>query len=559
MDIFELSHVAVDQVAVLDPVTATYSGILGFNHLWPDLSPDGHAANLDFYSALKQQALQSVANTAQVDEPSRKVDLATKVLIDECDQRTSDPNAQFYDLNNIASPHQELRFVFGSQPAETVEDWEAIITRLETIDQPLTGYQATLDTGRSSGHLVSRRQVKAVIEQGETTVGSNSSFHQLSRRFDESPISDSTARDRMRARLDSAIGHAKNSFQSFNDYLESNYLPDASAKDAVGEQRYVQQAQRFLGTTLDAQATYRWGWDEVERLWTEMQSACSQIQTGATPAEVVHQLQTDPKYAASDQADFVAQMEALQSQALSQLAGTHFDVPDEIRAIDVQVEPAGGALAAHYVGPSEDFSRPGSVWYPVEGQSHFPLFREVTIAYHEGFPGHHLQVGVQSTLADSLSRFHRMLIWYPGSGEGWALYAEGLMKELGYFEKPEYEVGLLSSQLLRAARIAIDIGAHLELPIPNDVSFHPGEHWTFDLATELLTDRAFEARDSAESEVMRYFGWPGQAISYKVGEQAILDLRSAHRKQPGFDLKTFHSDVLSVGSIGLDLMRDLLQ
>ena len=198
------------------------------------------------------------------------------------------------------------------------------------------------------------------------------------------------------------------------------------------------------------------------------------------------------------------------------------------------------------------------MWYPIDGQTHFPLFREVTIAYHEGFPGHHLQIGVQNTLSDSLSRYHRMMVWYPGSGEGWALYAEGLMQELGYFERPEYEVGLLSSQLLRSARIAIDIGVHLQLPIPDDVSFHPGEQWTFDLAVDLLTDRALESSEAAHSEVLRYMGWPGQAISYKVGEQAILDLRAAHQRQPNFDLKAFHSDVLSVGSIGLDLMSELL-
>jgi uncharacterized protein (DUF885 family) len=289
-----------------------------------------------------------------------------------------------------------------------------------------------------------------------------------------------------------------------------------------------------------------------------MQAACAQINPDVPVAAVIEDLQTNPAYAAAGEEEFIEMMAERQARALANLEGVHFDVPEQIRQIDVQVEPPGGASAAHYVGPSEDYSRAGSVWYPVAGQTHFPLFREVTIAYHEGFPGHHLQVGVQTTLADQLSRLHRSLVWYPGSGEGWALYAEHLMGELGYLERPEYVVGLLSSQLLRSCRIAVDIGTHLDLPIPDDVTFHPGERWNFDLAYELLTVRALESPESARSEVIRYFGWPGQAISYKVGEQAILDLRAEGEAKGGFDPKRFHSDVLSVGSVGLDLMRSHL-
>jgi uncharacterized protein (DUF885 family) len=245
-----------------------------------------------------------------------------------------------------------------------------------------------------------------------------------------------------------------------------------------------------------------------------------------------------------------------QLEALAALDGTHFDVPAEVHDISVQVEPAGGALAAHYVPPSEDFARPGAVWYPVAGKTHFPLFQEVTTAYHEGFPGHHLQCGIQVALADELSRFQRLMVWYPGSGEGWALYAEHLMGELGYLERPEYVVGLLSSQLFRACRVAVDIGLHLDLPIPDDVSFHPGGRWNYDVAFELLTTRALLDKDDAASEVTRYLGWPGQAISYKLGERAILDLRAEAEAAGGFDPKAFHARVLGVGSVGLDLLRE---
>lgn len=546
-EIFELSDGAVDRVAEASPLFATFAGVEGHDHLWPDLSPDGADQSAELHRTLKAEALAAPIHTDQ----DR---LAQRVLVDYCDDelRSHDARIHLTDLNNLASTHQSLRQVFDVQAADTAQDWEAILTRLETIDQAAAGYQASLDLGRTSGEPVSRRQVEAVLEQGELTASASSSFYALKDRLAAASV-DAAA---FEARLDTAIDHARSVFADLNDYLANTYLPDAAEADAVGEERYAAVTRTFLGTDLDLRETYRWGWSEVERLWSDLQAVCKRIDANRSVPEVFDLLQTDPARAATSAEEFIAVMKERQDLALANLEGSHFDVPQQIRTIDVQIEPAGGALAAHYMPPSEDFSRPGSVWYPIDGQDFFPLFREITIAYHEGFPGHHLQVGVQASLADELSRFHRLAVWYPGSGEGWALYAEHLMGELGYLEKPDYEAGLLSSQLLRACRVAIDIGVHLELPIPDDVSFHPGEAWNFDLAYELLVTRALEKPDAAHSEVTRYFGWPGQAISYKVGEQAILDLREEHRAQPDFDLKAFHARILSCGSVGLDLLRE---
>ncbi len=548
-DIFSVSDQAVDELAAANPLLATYQGIVGHDHAWPDLSPAGLGAVVDLYRDLRARALSC-------ETPDRRSQLARDVLVEACDGEIeqSEAGSHHYSLNNIVSAHQELRFVFGSQADQTADDWEAIIERVATIDEPLEGFRQTLEEGRAAGRTVSRRQVETVIEQGEVASGDASSFYQLREKLDDAPFES----DGLRARLDEAIDGATAAYRSFNEYLQSTYLPNAVEPDGVGEERYLLATKTYLGTEIDPRATYRWGWDEVERLWGELQTACAAIKPGVTVPEVIEDLLTNTAYAAADEHEFVELMQERQEQALANLEGVHFDVPEQIRAIDVQVEPAGGAAAAHYVGPSEDFSRSGSVWYPIAGRQHLPLFQEVTIAYHEGFPGHHLQVGVQTSLADELSRFHRTIAWYPGSGEGWALYAEHLMGELGYLERPEYVIGLLTSQLMRSCRVAIDIGIHLDLAIPDDVTFHPGERWTYDLAYELLTERALEGAESAASEVVRYFGWPGQAISYKVGEQAILDLRAERSAADGFDLKAFHSDVLGVGSIGLDLMRTYL-
>jgi uncharacterized protein (DUF885 family) len=268
-------------------------------------------------------------------------------------------------------------------------------------------------------------------------------------------------------------------------------------------------------------------------------------------------LRTDPDRLAAIPDDLVAFLKARLDEALDRLAGSHFDVPDKIRACDVKLAPPGGSLGAYYVGPSEDFTRPGSVWWSIDRSVPTPLYDNVSTAYHEGFPGHHLQVGIQASLADRLSRMHRLWIWNSGSGEGWALYAERLMDELGYLDRPDYVFGFLAAQMLRACRVVIDIGSHLELAIPAGQPFHPGETWSYELAVEMLETYATLERANAESEVKRYLGWPGQAIAYKVGEREILKLRAEVQARQGdeFDVKAFHQRLLEVGPLGLDLLR----
>jgi uncharacterized protein (DUF885 family) len=211
----------------------------------------------------------------------------------------------------------------------------------------------------------------------------------------------------------------------------------------------------------------------------------------------------------------------------------------------------------YYTGPSEDFSRPGRTWYPTGGNTRFPLWGEVSIAYHEGVPGHHLQIGHVTYLSEKLSRWQRLLGTTSGYAEGWALYAERLMAELGYLENPDYYLGMLRAQALRAARVVVDIGLHLELSIPTDERYHRDEPWTPELAHEFLLQRTYFPEKFLASEVTRYLGMPGQAISYKVGERAWFEARERARRRDGaaFSLKDFHMRAFELGPMGLAQMR----
>jgi uncharacterized protein (DUF885 family) len=207
--------------------------------------------------------------------------------------------------------------------------------------------------------------------------------------------------------------------------------------------------------------------------------------------------------------------------------------------------------AAYYTPPSEDLTRPGRTWWPVGERDRFVTWSELSTVFHEGVPGHHLQAGAAKMAGDRLSRFAKCT-FVSGHGEGWALYAERLADELGWFSEPGTRLGMLRSSALRAARVVIDIGVHLDLPLPD------GSRWTFERASQVLRERGHADPHRVHAEIVRYFGWPGQAISYKLGERGWLAARNQARQRPGFDLKRWHTAALSLGPIGLAGLTEAL-
>jgi uncharacterized protein (DUF885 family) len=190
-------------------------------------------------------------------------------------------------------------------------------------------------------------------------------------------------------------------------------------------------------------------------------------------------------------------------------------------------------------------------WSLPEGVTDMTTWRELTTVFHEGVPGHHLQIGQTVYNADLLNRWQRLLCFSSGHAEGWALYAERLMDELGFLADPGDRLGMLDAQELRAARVVLDIGVHLDLPIPPGRA--TGDRWTYDVALAFLREHVTMDDAMRIDELHRYLGWPGQAPSYKVGERVFLTCREQARLRAGedFDLKTWHRAVLDLGPLGL--------
>ena len=531
------------------PTLATHLGIPGHDHRWGDYSVEGSEAEAHTHRDHLRRLDEADPAT---DRWSRLADQVVRQAIE--DQLTQlDAGDHLRDLNSLASTLQDLRDIFDHMDTTTSDGWSNIAARLTALPEAAAQYRGRLEEGRRQGLVVARRQVTEAARQARNHAGNESFFVTLPDRMSAAGITDGN----LATHLDTGIAAARRAFGELAVYLETDYMDSAVAEDAVGRERYVRAASRFLGAELDPERTYEWGWSEVDRLRGRMTEVAETIESGASLAEVLHLLQTDPARCTETAEEFRLLMQERQVTALAELEGTHFDVPEQVREVEVKLAPPGGSLGAYYVDPSEDYTRPGSVWWSLGHKEVVPLFDQVSTAYHEGFPGHHLQISLQMTAGDRFSRYQKLLAWYPGTGEGWALYAEDLMEEWGYLEKPDYVMGKLAAEMLRATRVVIDIGSHLDLPIPDGQPFHPGERWSFDLGVEMLETLAAMDHETSVSEMNRYLGWPGQAIAYKVGQQAIRDLRDEAIAAEGvaFDAKAFHHRLLEVGSTGLDVLR----
>ena len=292
------------------------------------------------------------------------------------------------------------------------------------------------------------------------------------------------------------------------------------------------------------------------RLDEEIRRCGELIAPGSTPAQVRHLLDTDPARMVHGEDNLKAWLQQIMDEAMSFLIkGNHFVIDERIRTLEAMISPPGGAAAQYYTSPSDDLSRPGRTWFPANGRTSFPRWGEVSTAYHEGVPGHHLQCAVAILQKDHLTHVQRSF-FNSGHGEGWALYAERLMDEFGFLENPDYRLGYLYAQAFRAARVVVDLGVHCGFAIPKSSSWHPGESWTPDLMLEFMTERSSNDDEFNRSEINRYLGWPGQAISYKLGERVWLRLRDEAKARHGasFDLADWHNKALNLGNLGLDLL-----
>lgn len=548
-DVDQIANEYFEKVLDLNPVHATELGRKGVETLYPDYSPAGEKA----YARLAKKTLKKVDNVLPIDD----VDLVT---LDALQERLSLYRKQYkagfggWQLNNIASVPQEVRSVFDLMKRNTQQDWEHIIGRMHRVTEALEGYIQTLEAAREEGKVAPRRQVDIVIEQTTAYYAPGGFFDELAAEVAEAVPS-------LKDEAATGAEAAKEGYRRLNSYLVEKLQPVAPSRDAVGRKAYSLHSRSFLGTTIDLDETYAWGVKELESIIARQREVAEEIEPGASIERAKQLLDEDPARQLHGTDELKAWMQKLADAAVENLAGSHFEIGGPMRRIECCIAPTNEG-GIYYTGPSPDFSRPGRMWWSVpEGEDTFTTWRETSTVYHEGVPGHHLQIAIATALQGTMNSWRTNMLWVSGHGEGWALYAERLMEELGYLKDPGDRMGMLNAQRMRAARVVFDIGVHCEMPIPDEwaeqLGVEPGTIWTSELGYEFLKLNLDESEGHLRFEFLRYLGWPGQAPSYKIGERLWLELRDQALRR-GDDMRAFHTRALLLGSVGLDTLRRAL-
>ncbi|MGK5532461.1 DUF885 domain-containing protein [Streptomyces sp. URMC 129] len=535
----------VDALVELDPITGTFLGVPGSDDRLPDFSPDGQAA----VAGLARETLGRLAESESLPGADDAAERRCARLLRErltAEIAVHEAAEPLRAVSNLHSPPHAVREVFTIMPADTDEEWAAIARRLRAVPDALAGYRASLATGLARSLPAGPRQVSTVIGQlGEWIGGADGGWF---------AAFVSGGPEALRAELDAAARGATGAIAGLRDWLRDSYAPGVEgAPEIVGRERYARWVRYWNGTDLDLDEAYAYGWAEFHRLRAEMRAEAEKILPGASPWETLRHLDTEGE-AVEGVEEIRRWLQRLMDEAIEALDGTHFELAARVKRVESMIAPPGSAAAPYYTAPSLDFSRPGRTWLPTMGATRFPVYDLVSTWYHEGVPGHHLQLAQWAHVADDLSRYQTTVGMVSANAEGWALYAERLMDELGFLYNAERRLGYLDCQMMRAVRVIIDIGMHLGLPIPADSPVAPGERWTPALAQEFFGRHSSRPADFVESELVRYLGMPGQAIGYKLGERAWLRGREAARRAHGadFDAKKWHMAALSQGSLGLD-------
>ena len=542
----------------LDPLSATSMGVPGYDHRSTDLSPAGIAARAD--------AARAVLAELEGQRPQDAVDEVTLAAMAErigLELELFEAGEIHGELNNIASPVQYLRDVFDIMATATVEDWSNIASRMALLPQTIDGFIESLRYAADRGRVAARRQVDLCVEQSRELADGESSFFRafVTGEAAQGALASTPEATTLRAELERAADGAVAAYGKLADFLETEPAPLAPAQDAVGRERYALWSRYFLGAAIDLEETYRWGIAELERITAEQEAVAAQIVgPGASVADAVAALDADPARTLHGTDALQRWMTQISDEAIDALAGVHFDIADPLRKLECMIAPtqSGGI---YYTGPSDDFSRPGRMWWSVPADvTEFNTWREKTTVYHEGVPGHHLQIAQAVYIRETLNSWRRLACWVSGHGEGWALYAERLMADLGFLDDPGDRLGMLDGQRMRAARVVFDIGLHLGLEVPEQWG---GGTWDAEKGWEFLKANINMPESFIRFELDRYLGWPGQAPSYKVGqrlwETARDDARAAAQARgEEFSLRDFHARALDLGSVGLDVLHDAL-
>jgi len=536
------SEIADQLLRDLAPVDPTAAGALGLEpaNVMPALAPADFATRHEAY-LWAHRSLDALGASTPA-EPVLGAALRERV---DAQLALDDAGFTTAQLAPLATPIHQVREVFDNLPHETSAGWDRVAEHLSRLPSTIDAYTETLRAAADAGHVAAARQVLAVAAQCERWIGADDFYRRLV----------AACEPRRRDRLDAGAVTATESTARFAEFLRGELLPRAPETDGVGRDLYTVTSRAFLGDNVDLEDTYAFGWDELAQLTAEMGQVAAELGHDSIEAAAAA-LDADAARCLSTPDELTGWLQSRVDDVTNAVDGVHFDLPAVTRRAECRISPSASGVM-YYTPPDPAFSRPGRVWWapPADGTSH--TWREVTTVHHEGVPGHHLQITVAMT-EPRLHPWQRSMAHVHGYVEGWAHYAERLADELGLLGDPGERLGMLYGQRWRAARIVIDMGLHLGLPIPAGNGFTDATVWTPPTGVAMLREAAGVDATTARFEVDRYLGWPAQALAFRVGARLWRQARDAAERRPGFDLRAFHMRALRLGPLGLGPLREVM-
>jgi uncharacterized protein (DUF885 family) len=536
----------------LFPMEATQAGDNRYNDLFPNtLTDDFHTQTKDFFTKYKE-ALAKFND----DELSENDRLSKEILLWTCNNELERLafHEELLPFNQFSGVHLgmgQLASGSGAQPFKTVADYNNWLKRLEGYNEFLITALARMKEGVSKGYVLPKVLTEKMLPQFKEMANEDVPSHlffmpikNFPKDFSEADKTELTAK--YTAILKDKLIPA---FKNIYDYTSTDYLKASLPQSGVsaipqGKEYYNFLIKSYTTTEMKAEDIHNLGLKEVARIKAEMEKVKKEVgYTGDLKSffDYVRGKKELMPYTDPQQViDHFNEIHNRMKPNLEKLFGKKPKTPFEVRRTEAFRE---ATASAEYNQGSVDGTRPGIFYVPIPDVKKYNTFADEDLFLHEAIPGHHYQISLQQENKD-LPEF-RKTIWFNAYGEGWALYTESLGKELGLYTDPYQYFGMLSAEMHRAIRLVVDTGIHTK-------------GWTREQAIQYSLDNEAEPQESIIAEVERYMAIPGQALSYKIGQLKIRELRTKAEKELGakFSIKDYHDQVLDAGCLPLKVLED---
>ena len=547
-----LLHSYYEDQLKLFPVAATALGDNRYNDLYPNSISQTYLKELkQFYTDYKSKLKNY--NRELLSEGDK---ISYDVLEWECTMAIANPNfkEELMPINQINSNHLLIPPMAGGtgvQPFVTVKDYDNWLKRLDGYLVWLDTAEANMRIGMKQGYVIPKFLAKKVVSQFGDFDHGTVETHLFYKPIKNMPASFSKDdKERLTKAYADMVEHKiMPSYKRMKEFLVKEYIPNCSDKAAISETAIGRSYYDFLvkyhtTTSLTAEQIFDIGEKEVARISAEMEKVKEEVGFKGDLKTFLKQINTDKKLMPYTKPEQVLEnFQKIHDRMKPNLAKLFDKTPKtkfEIRRVPAFIE---STAAANYLPGSNDGSRPGIFYVPIPNVKEYNVLMDEALFLHEAIPGHHYQCSLQAENTD-LPEFRRTLI-YNAYCEGWALYTESLGKELGLYSDPYQYFGMLNQEMHRALRLVLDVGLHTK-------------GWTREQAIQYSNDHEAAPEQGTIAEVERYIGMPGQALSYKIGQLKIRELRAKAEQEMGdkFKIAEFHDLILSQGCLPLQILED---